>query len=148
YRCWEDREIGFRSLLRRRFPRIKIVEVVPESDSARAIHEAAQRVLGTDPSIGGIYNVAGEGHGLAQAINEMQLPCRPLYITHEFDDATEPLLRAGAIDFLITENLETIMSAAKRFLIGLRTGATRSGEVHLIPIELISKFNLRLRTAL
>jgi ABC-type sugar transport system substrate-binding protein len=30
YRCWEDREIGFRSLLRQRFPQISIVEVVME----------------------------------------------------------------------------------------------------------------------
>src|SRR5260370_3952286 len=33
YRCWEDREIGFRSLLRRRFPQINIAEVVPTRHS-------------------------------------------------------------------------------------------------------------------
>jgi LacI family transcriptional regulator len=146
YRCWEDREIGFRSLLRRRFPQVKIVEVVAESDSPRAIYEAALRVLSNDRWIGGIYNVAGESHGLAQAIDEIQLPYRPLYITHEFDEATEPLLRAGAIDFLITENLESIVRVVKRFLVGLRTGVARYGEVNLVPIELISKFNLQLRT--
>jgi len=56
------------------------------------------------------------------------------------------LLRAGVIDFLITESLESIVNAAERFVIGLRTGATQHGEVNLVPIELISKFNLQSRT--
>lgn len=148
YRCWEDREIGFRSLLRQRFPQINIVEVVTESDSPQAACEAALRVLSNGRAVGGIYNVAGENHCLAQAISEIRLPCRPLYITHDLDEATEPLLRAGVIDFLITQNLESIVNVARRFLIGLRTGAARHGEVNLVPIELISKFNLQPRTAL
>jgi LacI family transcriptional regulator len=147
YRCWEDREIGFRSLLRRRFPQIKIVEVAKENDSPQATYEAALRVLRNGRAVGGIYNVAGENKGLAQAIDEMQLPSRPLYITHELDEATELLLRTGVIDFLITQNLESVVKMAKRFLIGLRTGAARYGEVNLVPVELISKFNLQYRTA-
>jgi LacI family transcriptional regulator, galactose operon repressor len=105
-------------------------------------------VLRHGRAVGGIYNVAGENRGLAQAIAEMQLPRRPLYITHELDEVTEPLLRAGVIDFLITQNLESLAKLLKRFLIGLRTGAARSAEVNLVPIELISKFNLESRTAL
>ena len=73
YRCWEDCEIGFRALLRRRFPQIEIVEVVTKI---------------------------------------------------------------------------SIVNVARRFLIGLRTGAARCGEVNLVPIELVSKFNLQSRTAL
>ena len=41
YRCWEDREIGFRSLLRQRFPQISIVEVVMQIDSPEATCQAA-----------------------------------------------------------------------------------------------------------
>jgi LacI family transcriptional regulator len=148
YRCWEDREIGFRSLLRRRFPQIKIVEVVKESDAPEAMYEAALRVLRNGRAVGGIYNVAGENKGLAQAIEEIQLSSRPLYITHELDEATEALLRTGVIDFLITQNLESVVKMAKRFLIGLRTGAARYGEVNLVPVELISKFNLQRGTIL
>ena len=148
YRCWEDREIGFRSLLRRRFPQIKIVEVVTESYSPRATCEAALRVLSHGRAVGGIYNVAGENQGLAQAISEMPLHRRPLFITHELDEATEPLLRAGVIDFLITQNLDSIVNIARRFLIDLRTGGAGCGKVNLVPIELISKFNLESRTRL
>jgi LacI family transcriptional regulator len=148
YRCWEDREIGFRSLLRRRFPQIKIVEVVTESYSPQATCEAALRVLSHGRAVGGIYNVAGENQGLAQAISELPLHRRPLFITHELDEATEPLLRAGVIDFLITQNLDSVVNVARRFLIDLRTGGAGCGKVNLVPIELISKFNVESRTRL
>ncbi|MBV9130409.1 MAG: hypothetical protein JO298_08475, partial [Verrucomicrobia bacterium] len=116
YRCWEDREIGFRSLLRRRFPQIEIVEVVTESHSPQATCEATLSVLGHGRPVGGIYSVAGENQGLAQAISEIPLRRRPLFITHESDEATEPLLRAGVIDILITHNWESIMNVVRRFL--------------------------------
>ena len=148
YRCWEDREIGFRSLLKERFPQISIVEITTESDSPQASCEAALRMLSNGHAVGGIYNLVGENLGLAQAISKVQLPRRPVYITHELDEAAEPLLRAGAIDFLITQNLESIVNAVKRFVIGLRTGTNRFGELNLVPIELVSKFNLQSRTVL
>jgi len=146
YRCWEDREIGFRSLLEQRFPQISIVEIVTESDAPQASREAALRVLSNGYAVGGIYNLLGENLGLAQAINKVRLPRRPLYITHELDEAAEPLLRTGAIDFLITQNLESIVNAMKRCVIALRTGTDRPGELNLVPIELVSKFNLQSRT--
>jgi LacI family transcriptional regulator len=142
YRCWEDRKIGFHSLLKQRFPQISIVEVVTESDSPQASCEAALQVLSNGQAVGGIYNPVGENLGLAQAISEVRFPRRPLYITHELDEVAEPLLRAGVIDFLITQNLESIVNAVKRFAIGLRTGTNRCGELNLIPIELVSKYNL------
>ena len=92
--------------------------------------------------------MAGQNQGLAQAIREIRLPRRPLYITHELDEATEALLRDGVIDFLITQNLESIVNVATRFLIGLRTGTARCGEINLVPIELISQFNLQAWAAL
>jgi LacI family transcriptional regulator len=148
YRCWEDREIGFRSLLRRRFPQIKILEIVAETGLSHGTYEAALSGLGNECAIGGIYNVAGENESLAQATYDIQLPYRPLYITHELDEATEPLLRAGVIDFLITENLKSIVNLAKRFLIGLRASVAQYAEVNFVPVELISRFNLPLRTTL
>ena len=148
YRCWEDREIGFRSLLRRRFPKINIVEFVTEGDSLQSTCEAALRALSNGRAVGGIYNVTGQNQRLAQAIGEIRLPRRPLYITHGLHEATEPFLRSGVIDFLITENLESIVNVVRRFLIGLRTGTARCGEINLVPTELVSKFNLQSRTGL
>jgi LacI family transcriptional regulator len=145
YRCWEDRKIGFHSLLKQRFPQISVVEVVTEADSPRAGSQAALQVLSRGPALGGIYNIVGENLGLADALTRVRLPRRPLYITHELDQVAEPLLRAGAIDFLITQSLESVVNSVRRFALSLRTGVNPCEGMNFVPIELISKFNLRSR---
>src|SRR6516225_8527259 len=140
YLCQEDREIGFRSLLRQRFPRIEIVEVVKGEDSREATYEAALRLFKNRRDIAGIYNVAGGNFGLAKAIEEAQLVQRPLYVAHEINEITEPLLRTGVIDFLITQNIRSLLRMTRQVLIDLRLGAGSVRELNYVPVEAVSEF--------
>jgi LacI family transcriptional regulator len=141
YLCQEDREIGFRSLLRQSFPQIEIVEVVKGQDSREATYEAARRLF-ENRDIAGIYNVAGGNFGLARAIDEAQLPHRPLYIAHEVNEVTEPLLRTGVIDFLLTQNIRSLVRLSRQVLIDLRLGVGSVRELNYVPVEAVSKFTL------
>jgi len=142
YLCQEDREIGFRSLLRQRFPQIEIVEVVKGDDSRKATYEAALRLLRNRPDTAGIYNVAGGNFGLAKAIDEADLARRPLYIAHEVNEVTEPLLRKGVIDFLISQNVESLVRTSRQVLTDLarRNGSVR--ELNHLPVQLVTEFTL------
>jgi LacI family transcriptional regulator len=142
YLCQEDREIGFRSLLRQRFPQIEIVEVIKGDDSREATYEAAFRLLKNRRDIAGIYNVAGGNFGLAKAIDEAGLDRRPLYITHEVNEVTEPLLRTGVIDFLITQNIESLVRTSRQVLTDLRFSAGSVRELNYLPIQVVSEFTL------
>ena len=142
YLCQEDREIGFRSLLRQRFPRIEIVEVVKGEDSREATYEAALRLFKNRRDIAGIYNVAGGNSGLAKAIDEAQLAQRPLYIAHEVNEITEPLLRTGVIDFLITQNIRSLVRLSREVLMDLRLGVSSVRELNYLPVEAVSEFTL------
>src|SRR6516162_4348491 len=108
YRSWEDREIGFRSLLRGRFPGVRIVEAMIDNDSADASCNDIVSVLAGGCRIGAIYNVSGENEMLTKALHEIPSSRRPLYITHELDGASEPLLRSGMIDFLIVQSINPV----------------------------------------
>ena len=143
YRCQEDREIGFRSLLGQRFPHIKLVEVIKGQDSPEATHEAALRLLQRRPDIAGVYNVAGGNRGLAQALAECQLPRRPLFIGHEVNEVTEPLLRAGVIDFLITQSIESLVRTTRQLLIDLKLAKGPVRELNHLPVRLVSEYNLK-----
>jgi LacI family transcriptional regulator len=147
YLCQEDREIGFRSLLRQRFPEIEIVEVIKGDDSREATYEATLRLLKARRDIAGIYNVAGGNFGLARAIEEAGLERRPLYITHEVNEVTEPLLRTGVIDFLITQSLESLIRTSRQVLVELRLGSGTFRELNHLPIQIVSEFNLDPRHA-
>jgi LacI family transcriptional regulator len=140
--CQEDREIGFRSLLRQRFPKIEIVEVIKGDDSREATYEAALRLFKQRRDIDGVYNVAGGNYGLARAMQEAQLGQRPLYITHEVDEVTEPLLRSGVIDFVISQNVETLIRTSKQVLTDLKLGTGFVRELNHLPIQVLSEFTL------
>jgi LacI family transcriptional regulator len=142
YLCQEDREIGFRSLLRQRFPRIEIVEIIKGEDSREATYEAALRLFKSRPDIAGVYNVAGGNFGLARAINEAQLVKRPLYITHEVNEVTEPLLRTGVIDFLITQDIHSLVRMSSQVLIDLKLGSASVRELNYLPVQVVSEFTL------
>jgi LacI family transcriptional regulator len=147
YLCQEDREIGFRSLLRQRFPQIEIVEVIKGDDSREATYAAALQLLRNRRDIAGIYNVAGGNFGLTRAIDEAGLDRRPLYITHEVNEVTEPLLRTGVIDFLISQNIESLVRTSRQVLIDLRLGTASVRELNYLPVQVVSEFTLAPSTA-
>src|SRR6516162_4654228 len=97
YRCHEDREIGFRSIMRQQFESVEVLEVIKGEDSDEATYDASRKLLQVKPNILGVYNVAGGNRGLAQALAELRHPYRPVYITHELNTVTEPLLRHGKL---------------------------------------------------
>jgi LacI family transcriptional regulator len=142
YLCQEDREIGFRSLLRQRFPQIEIVEVIKGDDTREGTYAAALRRLKKRRDIAGIYNVAGGNFGLARAIDEAGLDRRPLYITHEVNEVTEPLLRTGVIDFLISQNVESLVRTSRQVLIDLTLNTGPVRELNYLPIQVVSEFTL------
>jgi LacI family transcriptional regulator len=141
YRCHEDREIGFRSLLRQRFSNVELLEVVG-NDSSEIAYEATLKIFATKPTLAGLYNVAGGNRGLAQALSDLKLTHRPIYITHELNHVTEPLLRAETIDYLITQDLDELLHRTKRLLQDASEGSRDLQEVNHLPIQLLTQFHL------
>jgi LacI family transcriptional regulator len=141
YRCHEDREIGFRSLLRQKFSNIELLEVVG-NDSSETAYDATLKLFATKPNLAGLYNVAGGNRGLAQALSDMKLTHRPIYITHELNQVTEPLLRAERIDYLITQDLDELLRRTKRLLQDAGDGGRDLPEVNHLPIRVLTQFHL------
>ncbi len=141
YRCHEDREIGFRSLLRQKFSNIELVEVVG-NDSSETAYDATLKLFATKPNLAGLYNVAGGNRGLAQALSDMKLTYRPIFITHELNQVTEPLLREERIDYLITQDLDKLLDRTKRLLQEAGDESRDLPEVNHLPIRVLTQFHL------
>src|SRR3984893_11897732 len=141
YRCHEDREIGFRSLLRQKFSKIELLEVVG-NDSSEIAYDATLKLFATKPNLAGLYNVAGGNRGLAQALSDMKLTYRPIYITHELNQVTEPLLRTERIDYLITQDLDKLLHRTKQLLQEAGDESRDLQEVNHLPIRLLTQFHL------
>ena len=142
YRCHEDREIGFRSIMRQQFESVEVLEVIKGEDSDEATYDAARKLLQTKPNIIGVYNVAGGNRGLAQALAELQHAYRPVYITHELNRVTEPLLRTQQIDYLIVQDLDEMVRRAVQFMREVPGDEGGSHALEHIPFRLVTQFNL------
>jgi LacI family transcriptional regulator len=142
YRCHEDREIGFRSIMRQQFESIEVLEVIKGKDSDEATYDAARKLLQAKPNIAGVYNVAGGNRGLAEALAELQRAHRPVYITHELNKVTEPLLRTQQIDYLIVQDLNEMVRRATQFMRETPSDDRQSYELEGIPFRLLTQFNL------
>lgn len=141
YTCHEDREIGFRSLLRQRFPHVNVVEVIKGADSGAATYEATRRCMEMHGALDGIYNVAGGNEGLAAALRERGLAGRTLYVTHEVNAVTEPLLRTDVIDYLLSQDLRLLLRTAVEQMRNAVAGGTPPAQA-LVPIETYSRYSL------
>ncbi|HEY4801150.1 MAG TPA: LacI family DNA-binding transcriptional regulator [Paraburkholderia sp.] len=141
YSCHEDREIGFRSLLRQRFPHVNLVEVIKGADSGAATYEATRRCMEMHGALDGVYNVAGGNEGLAAALRERGLAGRTLYVTHEVNAVTEPLLRADVIDYLLSQDLRLLLRTAVEQMRNAVAGGKPPAQA-LVPIETYSRYSL------
>jgi LacI family transcriptional regulator len=142
YRCHEDREIGFRSIMRQQFESIEVLEVIKGKDSDEATYDAARKLLQVKPNIAGVYNVAGGNRGLAEALAELRRAHRPVYITHELNKVTEPLLRTQQIDYLIVQDLNEMVRRATQFMREISSDDRQSYELEGISFCLLTQFNL------
>jgi LacI family transcriptional regulator, galactose operon repressor len=142
YHCHEDREIGFRSIMRQKFESIEVLEVIKGKDSDEATYDAVRKLLQVEPNIAGVYNVAGGNRGLAEALAELQRAHRLVYITHELNRVTEPLLRTQQIDYLIVQDLDEIVRRATQFMREIPSDDHQSYELEGIPFRLLTQFNL------
>ncbi len=142
YRCHEDREIGFRSIMRQKFESIEVLEIIKGKDSDEATYDAVRKLLQVKPNIAGVYNVAGGNRGLAEALAELQREHRPVYITHELNRVTEPLLRTQQIDYLIVQDLNEIVRRATQFMREIPSDDRQSYELEGISFRLLTQFNL------
>jgi LacI family transcriptional regulator len=142
YRCHEDREIGFRSIMRQQFESVEVLEVIKGEDSDEATYDAARKLLQVKPNIAGVYNVAGGNRGLAEALAGLQRAHRPVYITHELNRVTEPLLRTQQIDYLIVQDLDEMVRRATQFMREIPSDDRQSQELESIPFRLLTQFNI------
>ena len=111
------------------------------ADSGAATYQATMRFLDEHKKLDGIYNVAGGNEGLAAALREHNLTGRTIYVTHEVNRVTEPLLRSDAIDYLLAQDLRLVLRTALEHLRSAREGRSVPTQA-IIPIQTYSRYSL------
>lgn len=104
YRGHEEREMGFRHILREEFSNLQIVEMREMLDDRdKAFHEASA-MLDTHGDIAAIYNIGAGNQGIARALKERSLDTSTVFVGHEATENNKALLLDGTLDAVIDQN--------------------------------------------
>ncbi|WP_244564729.1 LacI family DNA-binding transcriptional regulator [Rhizobium sullae] len=100
----EEREMGFRAVLRERYPLCKVAEVLESMERGERAGDLVFNALIGNPRIRGIYNASAGARSVASAMNALGRRSDIVFITHELTDERRQLMREGMIDAIIDQN--------------------------------------------
>jgi LacI family transcriptional regulator len=116
YRVQEERELGFRRVLRTEYPLLNIDERVNSNDETEYVYPLVSRYIEEHGPPAGIYNVAAGNVGIGKAITEHGLAGKTVFIGHELNANSRMLLETGVMNFAIGHDValevELAMSCA------------------------------------
>lgn len=101
FRCQQEREQGFRHVLRTKFPNLIVDETVSSHENSARTYKEILKYLETNPPPSAIYNVAGGNIGVAKALKQMRLSHDVLFIGHELNQNSAELLERGEMNYVI-----------------------------------------------
>ncbi len=122
YRGHEEREMGFRHVLRDEFPDLRFVDTRETFDDRLRALDETRALLATHPDIAGIYNVGAGMWGIAEALKERSLGHKVVLVGHEATEANKLLLLDGTLDAVIDQNPRVEAREALNLLSATITG--------------------------
>ena len=123
FRCQQEREMGFRRVLRADFPYLKIDERMMSDDRPQTTTDQLMRYFSKHDYPAAIYNVAGANRGVAQAIATVPVAQRPIFVGHELTVHTRAMLESGVMDYVISHDFAGELAAAARWIRGAVEGS-------------------------
>ena len=119
YRAQEEREMGFRRVLRSEFPKLTVDERVNSNDDTEYVYQNVVRYIEEHGEPAGIYNVAGGNVGIGKAIHQFNLTGKTVFIGHELNPNSRQLLETGIMNFAIGHDVSSEVEAAAHDVVAL-----------------------------
>jgi LacI family transcriptional regulator len=104
YRGHEEREMGFRHIVKEEFPNLEIVELREVRDDAETAFSEATHLLKRHRDLAGIYNIGAGSEGITRALDALSSANRPVYVAHDLTAHNRARLLDGTIDAVIDQN--------------------------------------------
>lgn len=139
FRSQQEREMGFRRVLRSDFSHLKIDERVIADDVSDTTYEHIMKYVEANGLPDAIYNVAGGNHGVAVALERSGHAKDTIFVGHELTDRSRQLLENGAMDYVISHDFLGELTSAVRWIRESHEGV--STEPSHSPILIHTRYN-------
>lgn len=140
FTCHEDREIGFRSLMRLNSPHVVLLDAVKGEDSPDQTYTAVANLIERAPNLAAIYNVSGGHAGLVKALHEKNMH-DVIVVAHEANTITTPLLHEASMHYVLAQSPAELLIRAFE---AAQQPSTPAGHQpnHLLDFGVYTRFNI------
>ncbi len=141
FRGEEEREIGFRSAIRERWPDRHLTEITDSDGLDTSVYELALGALDRHADIEAVYSIGGGNRAILGAFDARQRPCRA-FIAHDLDRDNRDLLQAGRLSAVLYHDLRRDMHRACQII--MQAHGALDGSIVTAPaaIQVITPFNI------
>lgn len=140
FRVQEEREQGFRRILRQSFSHLAVDERVSSNDETEHSRRNVLRYIEDHGAPIGIYNVAGGNLGIGLALKDAGLTDKVVFIGHELNANSRMLLEAGQMDFVIGHDVDREVALAVESILAGIEGRAFAGPLQT-KVRIFTKYN-------
>ncbi len=141
FRGEEEREIGFRSAIRERWPHYGLTEITDSDGLDTSVYQLALDALDHHADIEGVYSIGGGNRAILDAFDARQRPCRA-FIAHDLDRDNRQLLEAGRLSAVLYHDLRRDMHRACQIIMQAHGALDGPIVTAPAPIQVITPFNV------
>ena len=141
YRNHEEREIGFRAVIREEFPQLILLPDNRGYDDPKKNYDMARGLLEEHPQLTGLYNVGGGNRGIEKALLESGRALDVTYIAFNLTPLTKNGLLNGTFDAIVHQDMARVAEGAINTLLGLLKNLPVA--LTPIPLEIVMRENVR-----
>ncbi|MGH1543234.1 MAG: LacI family DNA-binding transcriptional regulator [Arenicella sp.] len=138
YRSHEEREMGYRSMIRESFPNLEVLDIVVGGDEPEANFKEVSQLLRKHDDLLGIYSVGSGNRGIVQAFSENHKREDMVVIVHNLTAISRQFLLEGSVDIVIHQDMEK--AAGKAIDLLIQAKQTKPNE--RIPFEILLRENI------
>ena len=141
YRSHEEREIGFRTVIRDEFPELSLLPELVGLDDPQENYRMATELLEACADLVGIFNVGGGNRGIEKALIESGRAADINYIALNLTPLTKNALLSGTIDAVIHQDMKQYARIALGAIVNHSTGRPRNFPPAVV--EIVMRENVR-----
>lgn len=122
FRCQQEREMGFRRVLRSEFSHLRVDDRVGSDDVMETTFEHVMRYIADNGAPAAVYNVAGANRGVAMALESTGCARETIFVGHELTHRSKKLLEDTTMDYVISHDFAAELAAAVTWIGERRKG--------------------------
>ncbi|MEG3631179.1 LacI family DNA-binding transcriptional regulator [Streptomyces poriticola] len=141
FRNEEEREMGFRSVMRARHPDRALVEIAEGEGLDATQYDLVRSALERDPDIRAVYSIGGGNNATLRAFADLGRRCA-VFVAHDLDHDNTRLLREHRLSAVLHHDLRQDLREACHAVMRAHGALPPTGPVPASAIQVVTPYNM------